>query len=104
MKEVLKEKKLESLVDAGLEGKYVDKEVEQLIQMALLCTQSSSLERPNMSEVVRMLEGDGLAEKWEEWEKEEMLTNDFNYPHADINWLIPESLSQIENDYPSGPR
>ncbi|RID53077.1 hypothetical protein BRARA_G00501 [Brassica rapa] len=104
VKEVLKEKKLESLVDAGLEGKYVDKEVEQLIQMALLCTQSSSLERPNMSEVVRMLEGDGLAEKWEEWEKEEMLTDDFNYPHADINWLIPESLSHIENDYPSGPR
>ncbi|XP_056845099.1 somatic embryogenesis receptor kinase 4 isoform X2 [Raphanus sativus] len=104
VKEVLKEKKLESIVDAGLEGKYVDNEVEQLIQMALLCTQSSFLERPNMSEVVRMLEGDGLAEKWEEWQKEEILTNDFNYPQADINWLIPESLSHIENDYPSGPR
>lgn len=103
MKEVLKEKKLESLVDAELEGNYVDKEVEQLIQMALLCTQSSSLERPKMSEVVRMLEGDGLAEKWEEWQKEE-LTHDFNYHQADINWLIPESNSHIENDYPSGPR
>lgn len=101
MKEVLKEKKLESLVDAELEGNYVATEVEQLIQMALLCTQSSSLERPKMSEVVRMLEGDGLAEKWEEWQKEEkMLT----YPQADINWLIPESNTHIDDDSLSGPR
>uniref|UniRef100_A0A1J3DF87 non-specific serine/threonine protein kinase n=1 Tax=Noccaea caerulescens TaxID=107243 RepID=A0A1J3DF87_NOCCA len=101
VKEVLKEKKLESLVDAELEGNYVATEMEQLIQMALLCTQSSSLERPKMSEVVRMLEGDGLAEKWEEWQKEEkMLT----YPQADINWLIPESNTHIDDDYLSGPR
>uniref|UniRef100_M4ETJ4 non-specific serine/threonine protein kinase n=1 Tax=Brassica campestris TaxID=3711 RepID=M4ETJ4_BRACM len=74
VKEVLKEEKLESLVDAELEGNYVDKEVEELIEMVLLCTQSSSLKRPSMAEVVRMLEGDGLAEKWEEWQKKEMLT------------------------------
>ncbi|CAE5980924.1 unnamed protein product [Arabidopsis arenosa] len=107
VKEVLKEKKLESLVDAELEGKYVEAEVEQLIQMALLCTQSSAMERPKMSEVVRMLEGDGLAERWEEWQKEEMPIHDFNYqayPHAGTDWLIPYSNSLIENDYPSGPR
>ncbi|KAF8049920.1 hypothetical protein N665_2089s0005 [Sinapis alba] len=105
VKEVLKEEKLESLVDAELEGNYVDKEVEELIEMVLLCTQSSSLNRPSMAEVVRMLEGDGLAEKWEEWQKKEMLTNDFNYPQAHIiNWVIPESISHIDNDYPSGPR
>ncbi|CAA7038098.1 unnamed protein product [Microthlaspi erraticum] len=105
VKEVLKEKKLESLVDAELEGNYVEKEVEQRIQMALLCTQSSALERPKMSEVVRMLEGDGLAEKWEEWQKEEkLLTHDYNYPRADINWLIPESNTHIGDDYLSGPR
>ncbi|XP_010467204.1 PREDICTED: somatic embryogenesis receptor kinase 4 isoform X2 [Camelina sativa] len=107
VKEVLKEKKLESLVDAELEGKYVETEVEQLIQMALLCTQSSALERPKMSEVVRMLEGDGLAQRWEEWQKEEMQTHDFNYqayPQAGTDWLIPYSNSLIENDYPSGPR
>ncbi|KAF8049426.1 hypothetical protein N665_2214s0005 [Sinapis alba] len=105
VKEVLKEEKLESLVDAELEGNYVDKEVEELIEMVLLCTQSSSLNRPSMAEVVKMLEGDGLAEKWEEWQKKEMLTNDFNYPQAHIiNWVIPESISHIDNDYPSGPR
>ncbi|KAL9299360.1 putative somatic embryogenesis receptor kinase 4 RLK-Pelle-LRR-II family [Arabidopsis thaliana] len=107
VKEVLKEKKLESLVDAELEGKYVETEVEQLIQMALLCTQSSAMERRKMSEVVRMLEGDGLAERWKEWQKEEMPIHDFNYqayPHAGTDWLIPYSNSLIENDYPSGPR
>ncbi|KAJ4896957.1 Somatic embryogenesis receptor kinase 4 [Raphanus sativus] len=104
VKEVLKEKKFESIVDVELEGKYVEKEVEQLIKMALLCTQSSSLERPKMSEVVRMLEGEGLAEKWEEWQNEEILTNDSNYPQLGTEWFIPSSNSIIENDYPTGPR
>ncbi|KAL3586387.1 hypothetical protein D5086_013254 [Populus alba] len=33
-------------------------------KVALLCTQYLPAHRPKMSEVVRMLEGDGLAEKW----------------------------------------
>lgn len=35
-----------------------------MLQVALLCTQCLPPHRPKMSEVVRMLEGDGLAEKW----------------------------------------
>ena len=35
-----------------------------MLQVALLCTQFLPAHRPKMSEVVRMLEGDGLAEKW----------------------------------------
>ncbi|KAA8535405.1 hypothetical protein F0562_030408 [Nyssa sinensis] len=35
-----------------------------MLQVALLCTQYLPAHRPKMSEVVRMLEGDGLAEKW----------------------------------------
>ncbi|KAL1224855.1 Somatic embryogenesis receptor kinase 4 [Cardamine amara subsp. amara] len=103
----VKEKKLESLVDEELERNYVDEEVEQLIKMALLCTQSSAMERPKMSEVVRMLEGDGLAERWEEWQKEEISRHDFNYqayPQAGPDWLIPDSDSSIENEYLSSPR
>ncbi|KAK4480111.1 hypothetical protein RD792_013168 [Penstemon davidsonii] len=68
VKGLLKEKKLETLVDPDLRGNYIDEEVEQLIQLALLCTQGSPTERPKMSEVVRMLEGDGLAERWKEWQ------------------------------------
>ncbi|XP_073033575.1 BRASSINOSTEROID INSENSITIVE 1-associated receptor kinase 1-like isoform X1 [Primulina eburnea] len=102
---LLKEKKLETLVDADLQGNYVDNEVEQLIQVALLCTQSSPLERPKMSEVVRMLEGDGLAERWEEWQKEEMFRQEFNHMrHPNTDWIINDSTSNIRADELSGPR
>jgi len=41
------------LVDPDLKNNYVEAEVEQLIQVALLCTQGSPMDRPKMSEVVR---------------------------------------------------
>lgn len=66
VKGLLENKKLEDLVDNDLKDNYVEDEVESLIQIALLCTQSDPIKRPKMSEVVRMLEGDGpLAERWE---------------------------------------
>lgn len=93
-------------MDADLQGEYEDSEVEQLIQVALLCTQGSPMERPKMSEVVRMLEGDGLAEKWEQWQKEEMFRQDFNninMHHPNANWIV-DSTSHIQADELSGPR
>ncbi|KAL2254397.1 UNVERIFIED_CONTAM: BRASSINOSTEROID INSENSITIVE 1-associated receptor kinase 1 [Sesamum indicum] len=105
VKGLLKEKKLETLVDADLQGNYIDEEVEQLIQVALLCTQSSPMERPKMSEVVRMLEGDGLAERWEEWQKEEMFRQEFSHTHhPNTDWIIADSTSNIRPDELSGPR
>ncbi|KAH6773274.1 BRI1-associated receptor kinase [Perilla frutescens var. hirtella] len=106
VKGLLKEKKLETLVDGDLQGNYINEEVEQLIQVALLCTQSSPMERPKMSEVVRMLEGDGLAERWEEWQKEEMFRQDFNpiYHHPNTDWIIADSMSNVRADELSGPR
>ncbi|KAI4367464.1 hypothetical protein MLD38_023200 [Melastoma candidum] len=105
VKGLQKDKKLETLVDPDIQGNYIDAEVEQLIQVALLCTQSNPLERPKMSDVVRMLEGDGLAERWEEWQKEEMFRRDFNpnpIPHTD--WITGDSTSQLRPDELSGPR
>ncbi|KAK9748593.1 hypothetical protein RND81_02G069000 [Saponaria officinalis] len=104
VKGLLKEKKLETLVDADLQGNYVEPEVEQLIQVALLCTQSSPTERPKMSEVVRMLEGDGLAERWEEWQKEEMFRQDFNHMHQPPSDWAVDSTSNLRPDELSGPR
>ncbi|CAI9781782.1 unnamed protein product [Fraxinus pennsylvanica] len=105
VKELLKQKKLETLVDADLQGNYIEEEVEQLTQVALLCTQSSPMERPKMSDVVRMLEGDGLAERWEEWQKEEMFRQEFNHTyHMNTGWIIPDSTSNIRPDELSGPR
>ncbi|KAL5096414.1 hypothetical protein RYX36_000741 [Vicia faba] len=107
VKGLLKDKKLETLVDAELMGNYDDDEVEKLIQVALLCTQGSPMERPKMSDVVRMVEGDGLAEKWEQWQKEETYRHNFNNNHMlhpNANWMIVDSTSHIQPDELSGPR
>ncbi|KAG7976346.1 hypothetical protein I3843_06G144500, partial [Carya illinoinensis] len=104
VKGLLKDKRLETLVDAELQGNYIEDEVEQLIQVALLCTQGSPMERPRMSDVVRMLEGDGLAERWEEWQKEDVFHQDFNnMALSNASWII-DSASHIPPDELSGPR
>lgn len=51
------------------------KEVETIVQVALLCTQSSPEDRPKMAEVVSMLQGEGLAARWVEWERLEEVRN-----------------------------
>ncbi|KAK8668839.1 hypothetical protein V6N13_106285 [Hibiscus sabdariffa] len=105
VKGLLKDRKLEMLVDSDLNGNYTDAEVERLIQVALLCTQGSPMERPKMAEVVRMLEGDGLAERWEEWQKQDMVLQESNQTrHPNVTWIIPDSSSHIPPDELSGPR
>nr|AIY22765.1 somatic embryogenesis receptor-like kinase 5 protein [Gossypium hirsutum] len=105
VKGLLKDRKLETLVDSDLDSNYIEEEVEQLIQIALLCTQGSPMDRPKMAEVVRMLEGDGLAERWEEWQKEEMVRQEFNHTHyLNSNWITADSTSHIPPDELSGPR
>ena len=100
----MKEKKLEMLVDPDLQNNYIDTEVEQLIQVALLCTQGSPMERPKMSEVVRMLEGDGLAEKWDEWQKVEVIHQDVELaPHRTSEWIL-DSTDNLHAFELSGPR
>ncbi|KAK2978598.1 hypothetical protein RJ640_006717 [Escallonia rubra] len=104
VKGLLKEKKVELLVDPDLQNEYVEAEVEQLIQVALLCTQGSPMDRPKMSDVVRMLEGDGLAERWDEWQKVEVLRQEVDLaPHPSSDWLVDstENLHAVEL---SGPR
>ncbi|KAL5582037.1 hypothetical protein UlMin_014479 [Ulmus minor] len=65
VKKIHQEKKLEVLVDKDLKSNYDRVELEEMVQVALLCTQYLPGRRPKMSEVVRMLEGDGLVERWE---------------------------------------
>ncbi|KAL5714639.1 hypothetical protein ACHQM5_016573 [Ranunculus cassubicifolius] len=75
IKKLLREKRLHDIVDNNLETNYDPREVEMLVQVALLCTQGSPEERPKMAEVVDMLQGVGLAEKWSEWEEMEVMRN-----------------------------
>ncbi|XP_051140787.1 probable LRR receptor-like serine/threonine-protein kinase At5g10290 isoform X2 [Andrographis paniculata] len=72
VKKLQREKRLDAIVDRNLNQDYDIQEVEMMIQVALLCTQASPEDRPAMSEVVRMLEGEGLAERWEEWQHVEV--------------------------------
>lgn len=58
------EKNVEALIDRELGSNYDRIDVGEMLQVAILCTQYLPSHRPKMSEVVRMLEGDGLAEKW----------------------------------------
>lgn len=72
VKKLEREKRLDAIVDRNLMKNYNMQEVEMMIKVALLCTQGSPEDRPAMSEVVRMLEGEGLAERWEEWQNVEV--------------------------------
>jgi somatic embryogenesis receptor kinase 1 len=105
VKGLLKERKVDLLVDPDLKQNYDQKEVEELIQVALLCTQGSPSDRPKMGEVVRMLEGDGLAERWEEWQKVEVVRNqDLDLPlHRTSEWIV-DSTDNLHAVELSGPR
>jgi serine/threonine protein kinase len=92
VKRLQRENKLDQLVDSKLQKQYDHQEVEALIQVALLCTQMSPTERPRMVEVVRMLEGDGLAERWEEWQKVELVRQ------GQESDLMPRALSDWIED------
>lgn len=54
---------------------YDPKEVEVIVQVALLCTQNAPEDRPRMAEVVKMLQGVGLSDRWAEWETLEETRN-----------------------------
>ncbi|KAG6479475.1 hypothetical protein ZIOFF_062941 [Zingiber officinale] len=72
VKKLHQENKLYMVVDKGLRNNYDRVEHKEMVQVAFLCTQFHPSQRPKMSEVVRMLEGDGLAEKWEATQRLDM--------------------------------
>ncbi|KAI4997780.1 hypothetical protein ZWY2020_053122 [Hordeum vulgare] len=65
VKKLHQEKQLDMMVEKDLGSNYDRVELEEMVQVALLCTQYYPFHRPRVSEMIRMLEGDGLAEKWE---------------------------------------
>ncbi|KAL0833871.1 hypothetical protein Bca101_085760 [Brassica carinata] len=81
------EMKVEELVDRELGTNYDKIEVGEMLQVALLCTQHLPAHRPKMSEVVLMLEGDGLAERWA------ASHNHSHFYHANISFKTISSLS-----------
>ncbi|KAL3511312.1 hypothetical protein ACH5RR_030713 [Cinchona calisaya] len=65
VKKLHQDAKLELMVDKDLKNNYEKVELEEMVKVALLSTVFNPTHRPKMSEVLRMLEGDGLTEKWE---------------------------------------
>ncbi|KAJ4718899.1 NSP-interacting kinase-like protein [Melia azedarach] len=64
VKKIHGEKQLEMLVDNDIKNIHDRIELEDMVQVALLCTQNLPSQRPKMSEVVRMLEDHKFLEKW----------------------------------------
>jgi hypothetical protein len=85
------------MVDSNLNQNYDGQELDMIIQIALLCTQASPEDRPSMSEVVRMLEGEGLAERWEEWQQVEVeVTKGHDYEGMQgYNWKEDSMYTQV---------
>ncbi|KAG6587794.1 putative LRR receptor-like serine/threonine-protein kinase, partial [Cucurbita argyrosperma subsp. sororia] len=88
VKKIQQEKKVELLVDRELGNNYDQIEVGEMLQVALICTQYLPAHRPKMSEVVRMLEGDGLVQKWAA-----------SHTHNDFNVNLFHSRNSCKSTY-----
>ncbi|WOL02966.1 protein NSP-INTERACTING KINASE 3-like isoform X1 [Canna indica] len=105
VKKLHQESKLNMVVDRDLKNNYDRFELEEMAQVALLCTQFHPLQRPKMSEVVRMLEGDGLAEKWEASQKVDTpKSRSAEQQAAEYVELMEDSSLVLEAVELSGPR
>lgn len=94
IKKLLREKRLGDIVEGNMKI-YDPKEVETILQVALLCTQSSPEERPKMAEVITMLQGVGLAERWAEWEQlEEVRNQQFSLMSRQFMWAEDSTHDQ----------
>ncbi|KAJ8769187.1 hypothetical protein K2173_000962 [Erythroxylum novogranatense] len=94
IKKLLRENRLEDIVDSNLKS-YERNEVENIVHVALLCTQSSPEDRPGMAEVVKMLQGIGLAERWAEWEQlEDVRNHEFSLLSRQYFWTRDSSVDQ----------
>lgn len=94
VKKLLREKQLKDIMDPNLKT-YDAKEVETVLQVAMLCTQTSPEDRPRMTEVINMLQGVGLAERWAEWEQlEEVRNREFSLVPREFLWAEDSTYDQ----------
>ncbi|CAI9777500.1 unnamed protein product [Fraxinus pennsylvanica] len=92
VKKLHQEKSLELLVDKDFKNNCDMIELEEMVKVALLCTQYLPSYRPRMSEVVRMLEGDGLVERWEASQR----VQTSKYKTQEL--ILSERYSDLTND------
>ncbi|XP_050205339.1 probable LRR receptor-like serine/threonine-protein kinase At5g63710 isoform X2 [Mercurialis annua] len=93
-KKLVRENRVDDIVDGNLKC-YDRKQVEILVKVALLCTQSSPELRPRMAEVVKLLQGTGLTERWTEWEQlEDVRNQEFSLMSSHFLWPEHSTLHQ----------
>ncbi|KAL9460949.1 hypothetical protein AB3S75_004024 [Citrus x aurantiifolia] len=94
IRKLLREDRLNDIVDRNLDT-YDSKEVETMVQVALLCTQSTPEDRPTMAQVVKMLQGVDLADRWAEWEElEEVRQQEVSLVPHQFAWREDSSIDQ----------
>lgn len=99
------EGKLCLMIDKHLKNDFNATELEEMVQVALLCTQFSPSQRPKMSQALRMLEGDGLVEKWEQSQTMETPGHTSSkLPSLRYSNFVHESNYVVEAMELSGPR
>ncbi|XP_057416952.1 protein NSP-INTERACTING KINASE 3-like [Lotus japonicus] len=105
VKKLHQDGRLNQMVDKDLKVNFDSIELEEMVQVALLCTQFNPSRRPKMSEVLKMLEGDGLAERWEASQMIETprFQSCENKPQR-YSDFIEESSLMVEAMELSGPR
>ncbi|XP_061372730.1 protein NSP-INTERACTING KINASE 3 isoform X2 [Gastrolobium bilobum] len=105
VKKLHQDGRLSQMVDKDLKGNFDLVELEEMVQVALLCTQFNPLHRPKMSEVLKMLEEDGLAERWETSQRiETPRFRSCENPPQRYSDFIEESSLIVEAMELSGPR
>ncbi|KAL6571864.1 Protein NSP-INTERACTING KINASE 3 [Orobanche hederae] len=106
VKKLHQEGKLNLMVDKDLKNELDRIDIEEMVQVALLCTQFNPSHRPKMSGVLRMLEGDSSSEKWEQSQSAvpPRYYRSFEHPPPRYADYIEESSIAVEAMELSGPR
>ncbi|XP_047091105.1 LRR receptor kinase SERK2-like isoform X1 [Lolium rigidum] len=107
VKLMMQEGRLEEIIDRNINCGYDSQELVKIIQVALLCTHINPGQRPAMSEVVHMLEGNiVLKDRWEEWQQAELTRRKQyeNNQHRKLFSFSEESLNIHEAVELSGGR
>ncbi|KAF8006992.1 hypothetical protein BT93_K1099 [Corymbia citriodora subsp. variegata] len=102
VKYLLEYNELEVLIDPSLRGDYDEYEAKKLVKLALLCLQDLSTKRPTMSEVVQILNGTCLDERWES-EKEAIVLDIWQTSSQSCSALT-DLASHLDPVELSGPR
>ncbi|XP_071675098.1 LRR receptor kinase SERK2 isoform X2 [Lolium perenne] len=107
VKLMMQEGRLEEIIDHNIDCAYDSQELVKIIQVALLCTHINPGQRPAMSEVVHMLEGNIVSkDRWEEWQRAELTRREQyeNKQHHKLFSFSEESLNIHEAIELSGGR